>query len=78
VARQAGINPLRTQRWERSIADLQTSGPSDSLIPMFEGMVERAFSHSSGLDVAEDLAQSLQAHVAQRTKSVAAGAKGRG
>jgi hypothetical protein len=55
AARDVAINHLQTQRWERSLADLQTTsapGPvaPDSLIPMFEGMVERAFSRSSHLD----------------------------
>jgi hypothetical protein len=53
-ARDASPNHLQTQRWEQSLADLHTSdarGPMapDSLIPMFEGMVERAFSRSSNL-----------------------------
>jgi hypothetical protein len=77
VARQEGINPLRTRRWEQSLAELQPGGSADSLIPMFEGMVERAFSHSSRLDVAEDLAAALQSQVAQRTKSATAGSRGR-
>jgi hypothetical protein len=36
--------PLASQRWDQSLADLQTPAGSDSLIPMFEGMVDRAFS----------------------------------
>jgi hypothetical protein len=53
--RDAVTNHLQTQRWERSLADLQTNGTPgpvapDSLIPMFEGMVERAFSRSSHLE----------------------------
>jgi hypothetical protein len=47
-------NHLQTQRWEQGLADLQHPAPSDSLIPMFEGMVERAFSRSSNLEMAED------------------------
>ncbi|MDP9159577.1 MAG: hypothetical protein M3O09_05035 [Acidobacteriota bacterium] len=35
---------LVTQRWEQSLADLQHPRGDDSLIPMFEGMVDRAFS----------------------------------
>lgn len=55
AVREAATNHLQTQRWERSLADLHTSNahkpmPDDSLIPMFEGMVERAFSRSSNLD----------------------------
>jgi len=53
-ARDAAPNHLQTQRWEQSLADLHTAdarGPMapDSLIPMFEGMVERAFSRSSNI-----------------------------
>ncbi len=46
-------NHLQTQRWEQGLADLQNVVPSDSLIPMFEGMVERAFSRNSNLGVEE-------------------------
>ena len=35
---------LRTQRWEQSLSDLHHPGAADSLIPMFEGMVDRALS----------------------------------
>ena len=60
-ARDVAVNHLQTQRWERSLADLQTStapGPMapDSLIPMFEGMVERAFSRSSHLGEVDEKA----------------------
>ena len=48
------VNRLQTQRWEQGLADLQPAVTSDSLIPMFEGMVERAFSRSSHLELAED------------------------
>jgi hypothetical protein len=44
---------FQTQRWEQGLADLHAADvphplPSDSLIPMFEGMVERALSRNSG------------------------------
>ena len=57
--RDAASNHLQTQRWEQSLADLHTAetrGPMapDSLIPMFEGMVERALSRSSNLGETED------------------------
>jgi len=55
-ARDAALNHLQTQRWEQSLADLHTNTnggndavPADALIPMFEGMVERAFSRGSNL-----------------------------
>src|ERR1700690_2208148 len=58
VSRQAvrapSVNHFQTQRWEQSLADLQNPVTSDSLIPMFEGMVERAFSRSSSLESADD------------------------
>lgn len=34
------------QRWDMSLTDLQRPAPSDSLIPLFEGMVERALSRT--------------------------------
>ncbi len=42
--RQTAGVALTTQRWEQSLADLQNPRSDDSLIPMFEGMVDRAFS----------------------------------
>jgi len=50
AVREAAVNHLQTQRWEQGLADLQQPVPSDSLIPMFEGMVERAFSRTSNLE----------------------------
>jgi hypothetical protein len=50
AVREATVNYLQTQRWEQGLADLQQPLPSDSLIPMFEGMVERAFSRTSNLE----------------------------
>jgi len=46
-ARDASLGLLTSQRWEQSLADLQRPAGADSLIPMFEGMVDRAFSRSS-------------------------------
>jgi hypothetical protein len=37
---------LTTQRWDESLNDIQHPGTPDSLIPMFEGMVDRAFSRT--------------------------------
>jgi hypothetical protein len=45
--RQPTSNPLQTQRWERGLAEAQHPVAADSLIPMFESMVERAISRSS-------------------------------
>lgn len=40
---------LRPQRWEQSLSDIQHPSPADSLIPMFEGMVDRALSKQPAL-----------------------------
>ncbi|HXW92439.1 MAG TPA: hypothetical protein VEK33_17960 [Terriglobales bacterium] len=38
---------LVSQRWERSLTDLQHPAPAGSLIPMFERMVDRALSRNA-------------------------------
>jgi hypothetical protein len=38
---------LKTQRWDRSLSEIQHPEPAESLIPMFEDMVERALARSS-------------------------------
>ena len=45
-ARDAASTLLRPQRWEQSLSDIQHPLPVDSLIPMFEGMVNRALSRT--------------------------------
>jgi hypothetical protein len=45
MQQQKGI--LTSQRWEESLTDLRRPASSDSLIPMFEGMVDRAFSQAT-------------------------------
>ena len=45
-ARDAASTLLRPQRWEQSLSDIQHPLPADSLIPMFEGMVDRALSRT--------------------------------
>jgi len=45
-ARDAAFTLLRPQRWEQSLSDLQHPLPGNSLIPMFEGMVDRALSRT--------------------------------
>jgi hypothetical protein len=50
---------LKSQRWEQSLTDLQHPSTPDSLIPLFEGMVDRAFSrtgqYSNGVNIDEDV-----------------------
>ena len=45
-AREASQTLLRPQRWEQSLSDAHHPLPADSLIPMFEGMVDRALSRT--------------------------------
>ncbi len=45
-ARDAASTLLRPQRWEQSLSDIHHPLPPDSLIPMFEGMVDRALSRT--------------------------------
>ena len=52
-ARDASTSILMSQRWDQSLTDLQHPVSSDSLIPLFEGMVDRAFSRTNG-DTAPD------------------------
>lgn len=49
TVRETAVTLLKSQRWEQSLSDLHNPSKADSLIPMFEGMVDRAFSrtHSS-------------------------------
>src|SRR5277367_3837898 len=77
AVREAAVNHLQTQRWEQSLADLQHRVPSDSLIPMFEGMVERAFSRSSNLEPEENPVPRERPADPLRASSAAAGSKSR-
>jgi hypothetical protein len=77
AVRVAAVNPLQTERWEQGLADIQHPVSSDSLIPMFEGMVERAFSRSSNLEAAEDHIPLNRPADPPRANSAAAGSKTR-
>jgi hypothetical protein len=78
VVRESGINHLQTQRWERGLADLQHNAPAnDSLIPMFEGMVERAFSRSSTLQSDGDALEMPALVPPPRASAAAVGSKTR-
>src|SRR5712671_6173222 len=46
AAREDSQMLLRPQRWEQSLSDAHHPLPADSLIPMFEGMVDRALSRT--------------------------------
>jgi hypothetical protein len=45
-ARDVSLSLLQPQRWEQSLSDIHHPLPADSLIPMFEGMVDRALSRT--------------------------------
>lgn len=45
-SRDAARSLLQPQRWEQSLSDIHHPLPADSLIPMFEGMVDRALSRT--------------------------------
>ena len=77
AVREAAVNHLQTQRWEQGLADLQHPVASDSLIPMFEGMVERAFSRSSSMEHQEDDVLINRSGIPPRANSAAAGSKSR-
>lgn len=47
-SREGSVSLLMPQRWDQSLSDLHSPVSADSLIPMFEGMVERAFSRNHG------------------------------
>ena len=44
--REAANTLLQTQRWQQSLSDIHHPLPANSLIPMFEGMVDRALSRT--------------------------------
>ncbi len=52
-ARVSAANVLMSQRWEQGLTELQHPSSSDSLIPIFEGMVDRAFSRTGGPQLLE-------------------------
>jgi hypothetical protein len=45
-ARDSATSLFQSQRWEQSLSDIHQPLPADSLIPMFEGMVDRALSRT--------------------------------
>jgi len=45
-AREPATHMLRPQRWEDGLSAIQHPHTADSLIPMFESMVDRALSRS--------------------------------
>jgi hypothetical protein len=69
-ARDVSLSLLQPQRWEQSLTDIHHPLPADSLIPMFEGMVDRALSRTHP--------QASPAHEAVNAGSVARSAAAAG
>jgi hypothetical protein len=55
---------LQPQRWEQSLTDIHHPLPADSLIPMFEGMVDRALSRTQQEPALASSGQSAKAAAA--------------
>ena len=70
-ARDASMSLLQPQRWEQSLTDIHHPLPPDSLIPMFEGMVDRALSRTQ-MDGSSS-AGALAGGTATRSASAASG-----
>ncbi|HEX4784691.1 MAG TPA: hypothetical protein VH350_10135 [Candidatus Sulfotelmatobacter sp.] len=70
-ARDTSLSLLQPQRWEQSLTDIHHPLPPDSLIPMFEGMVDRALSRTQ-MDASSSTA-SLAAGTAARSAAAGSG-----
>jgi hypothetical protein len=70
-ARDASLSLLQPQRWEQSLTDIHHPLPADSLIPMFEEMVDRALSRTH-LDASPNH-EALNSHTAARSAAAAGG-----
>jgi len=67
-ARQPAANAAQTRRWEDSLNDIQHPSTADSLIPMFEGMVDRALSRTpDSVSSFEDVLNQTESVVARKT-----------
>ncbi|MFZ1157656.1 MAG: hypothetical protein WAO10_07740, partial [Candidatus Sulfotelmatobacter sp.] len=56
--REGAATLLQPHRWEQSLTDIQHPLPEESLIPMFEGMVDRALSRTHAAQSLEAKAES--------------------
>jgi hypothetical protein len=69
--RASTANVLMSQRWEQGLTELQHPSGSDSLIPMFEGMVDRAFSRTGGPHLLERKAGAVPSHTSSSRSQIA-------
>ena len=74
-AREISSTLLQSQRWEQSLTDIHHPVPENSLIPMFEGMVDRALSrnHATSTAALENAAPPAEAVPALRRAAAAVG-----
>jgi hypothetical protein len=72
-ARDASLSLLQPLRWEQSLVDIHHPLPVDSLIPMFEGMVDRALSRTQHPDGALASANRDQAGAARGAAAASGG-----
>jgi hypothetical protein len=72
-AREAPSTLFRPQRWEQGLTDVHHPLPADSLIPMFEGMVDRALSRTQGPPPAAQESAGVVQGLASRAAAAAAG-----
>jgi hypothetical protein len=70
-ARDVSLSLLQPQRWEQGLSDIHHPLPADSLIPMFEEMVDRALSRTH-LD-ASPTRETVNSHTAARSAAAAGG-----
>jgi hypothetical protein len=66
-ARESAVTLLTSQRWDQSLAEIQYPVPADSLIPMFEGMVDRAFSRAGNPSFEEPPAEESSSLISRMT-----------
>lgn len=72
-ARELSTSQLQSHRWEQSLSDIHNPVPADSLIPMFEGMVDRALSRSRPTESEAAPAESTPASMVRAAAAAADG-----
>jgi len=73
---RSAVALLTSQRWDQSLGDLTRPATGDSLIPMFEGMVDRAFSRTHNDGEVEEIASRTAASARMPEKVAARSAVG--
>ena len=64
VAREPSVRVLASHRWDRGLSDLQHPVPAESLIPMFEGIVDRALSRREPEEFVSEASKRTTSHAA--------------